>query len=159
MKTSAFLAVLLAGGFALCAQAAEPLRVGSRLELFVDDARIESMNRASLKLHSPPPRELAIVHDHPWEGNVCAYHTVFQDGEVCRMYYRGPHDDEKTSAETHPQVVCYAESRDGIHWTRPDLGIVEFKGSRTNNVVWAGKGCCSVPAWRRASRLRLRRFA
>ncbi|MEX2579134.1 MAG: hypothetical protein WD342_08745, partial [Verrucomicrobiales bacterium] len=31
--------------------------------------------------------------------------------------------------------VCYAESDDGIGWRRPELGLVEFKGSRRNNVV------------------------
>jgi hypothetical protein len=28
-----------------------------------------------------------------------------------------------------------AESRDGIHWTRPELGIVEFDGSTKNNLI------------------------
>ncbi len=35
----------------------------------------------------------------------------------------------------HYMRVCYAESQDGIHWKRPDLGLVEFKGSRNNNIV------------------------
>lgn len=39
--------------------------------------------------------------------------------------------------------VCYAESTDGIHWDRPDLGLVEFRGSRHNNLV---AGPCGVPA-------------
>ena len=29
--------------------------------------------------------------------------------------------------------MCYAESADGITWTRPDLGLVEIAGSRHNN--------------------------
>lgn len=39
--------------------------------------------------------------------------------------------------------VCYAESTDGIHWDRPDLGLVEFRGSRHNNLI---RGPCGVPA-------------
>jgi hypothetical protein len=31
-----------------------------------------------------------------------------------------------------------AESRDGIHFTRPKLGLVEVNGSKENNVVWRG---------------------
>jgi hypothetical protein len=31
--------------------------------------------------------------------------------------------------------LCYAESPDGIHWTKPDLGQVLFKGSRANNAL------------------------
>ena len=36
-------------------------------------------------------------------------------------------------------VTCwrpaYAESRDGIHWEKPNLGLVEYKGDRDNNLV------------------------
>lgn len=39
--------------------------------------------------------------------------------------------------------VCYAESTDGIHWERPDLGLVEFRGNRHNNRI---QGLCGVPA-------------
>jgi hypothetical protein len=39
--------------------------------------------------------------------------------------------------------VCYAESTDGIHWERPDLGLVAFRGSQRNNLV---AGPCGVPA-------------
>ena len=34
--------------------------------------------------------------------------------------------------------VCYAESRDGITWTKPELGLVEFEGSKNNNLVARG---------------------
>ena len=31
--------------------------------------------------------------------------------------------------------VCYAESRDGVHWERPALGLIEYNGSTANNLV------------------------
>jgi hypothetical protein len=31
--------------------------------------------------------------------------------------------------------LCHAVSTDGIHWQRPDLGLVEFRGSKKNNLV------------------------
>jgi hypothetical protein len=31
--------------------------------------------------------------------------------------------------------VCYATSPDGLHWSKPGLGIVEFGGTRANNLV------------------------
>ena len=34
-----------------------------------------------------------------------------------------------------PGGKAYAESADGIHWTKPDLGLVEFRGSKDNNLV------------------------
>ena len=31
--------------------------------------------------------------------------------------------------------VCYAESDDGVHWRRPVCNVVEFEGSKENNIV------------------------
>jgi hypothetical protein len=31
--------------------------------------------------------------------------------------------------------VCYATSKDGIHWEKPELGVIEFKGNKKNNIV------------------------
>ena len=33
-------------------------------------------------------------------------------------------------------LTCYAESDDGLTWTKPNLGIFEFDGSPENNIVW-----------------------
>ena len=111
----------------------EVLEIGSRRELFVDDFVIEHLlGGAMLRLHRPVPREIVIVHDAPWEGTSCGYHTVFQDGDIYRMYYRGMHFDlsePKPDEELEP-VYCYAESDDGITWRKPDLDIIEFGGSR-----------------------------
>ena len=37
-------------------------------------------------------------------------------------------------------MTCYAESKDGIHWSKPELGLFEFGGSKRNNIVWSGVG-------------------
>jgi hypothetical protein len=34
-------------------------------------------------------------------------------------------------------VTCYAESPDGVHWTKPELGITAVNGSKRNNVILA----------------------
>ena len=34
--------------------------------------------------------------------------------------------------------VCYAVSKDGIHWEKPELGLVEFDGNKKNNIVMRG---------------------
>ena len=133
--------VLLAVGMARFASASEPIEIGSRLEPLVDNYLIDQLSgTAQLKLHQPKPREVILVTDKPWEGNTCAYYTVFRDGELFRMYYRGSHYDTKTKKATHPEVTCYAESKDGIHWTKPNLGLFEFDGSKQNNIVWDGIG-------------------
>jgi len=120
------------------ATADDVIDIGSRLELFVDDCLIERTTDVRLVLHHPTMREVAIDHDEPWEGNICCGHTVFQDGDIYRMYYRGRHHDFDKRKETH-HFCCYAESKDGIHWAKPELGIVEFEGSKKNNIVLAGR--------------------
>ena len=130
------LALLAAGS--ISAQPTEVVDIGTRRELFVDEYLIERMDGVQLVLHQPSPREVAITHDVPWEGNTCCYHTVFRDDDVYRMYYRGSHFDQTTKSSPHAQVACYAESTDGIHWTRPELGLFEFDGSTANNIIWMG---------------------
>jgi len=115
--------------------------IGSQRELFVDDFLTERLaGSARLALHRPKPADVVFVCDRPWEGNTSAYFTVFQDGERYRMYYRGAHFDEKAKKPTHREVACYAESKDGIHWERPNLSLVDFNGSKENNIVWDGPG-------------------
>ena len=117
------------------------LEIGSRLELFVDDRLIERMEGVTLRLHHPTPREIAVHFDEPWvsqrtsaspENKFGGFVTVFPDGDRFRMYYN-------TDGGT-PDVACCAESSDGIRWTKPSLGLVEFEGSRENNIVVSGPG-------------------
>jgi hypothetical protein len=129
------------------APAAEPVDIGSRLELFVDRYLIDEFTGdVQLQLHEAKPKEVVLVTDEPWEGNTCAYYTIFQDGDLYRMYYRGSHFDERTRKPSHREVTCYAESKDGIHWTKPKLGLFDFEGSKQNNIVWDGIGThCFTP--------------
>jgi hypothetical protein len=120
---------------------AQAMDIGSRRELFVDDWLIEKRTgTATLQLQSPVAKEVVLTADRPWEGNTSAYFTLFQDGDRYRMYYRGSHFDEKARQMAKHQVTCYAESTDAIHWTRPELGLFDFAGTRKNNIVWDGAG-------------------
>lgn len=123
-----------------------PLPIGSRLELFVDDFLIDRMVGVDLRLHSPRSAGKALSFDRPWEGTTSTFVTLFKDGERYRMYYRGASASKgvqrallkpgETVLPDHPPVIASAESSDGIHWTRPSLGIFEFQGSKENNIVW-----------------------
>jgi hypothetical protein len=134
--------------------AVEPIDIGSRLELLVDDYLVERLaGGAELRMHRPVPREVALVADAPWEGNACGYMTVFQDGDRYRMYYRGAHVVYTADGYTEPhrEVYCYAESADGIHWTKPELGLFEFEGSKANNIVRDGIGTHAFVPFRDAN--------
>ena len=115
--------------------AADPLDLGNRWELLVDDFLIATQNGAALKLHEPVKREIVLTTDQPWEGPTCAYFSVLQDGDKVLMFYRG---SSGGSDHSEDQVTCVAESTDGIHFTRPQLGLIEAGGTKANNVVWRG---------------------
>jgi hypothetical protein len=118
------------------ASAASPTNIGSRLELFVDEALIAGMRGVSLQPHRPSMAAVALSFDRPWEGGGNHYVTVFKDGPVYRMYYRCVAGSNiSPTGEGWVIHTCYAESRDGIHWERPNLGLVEFGGSRQNNIL------------------------
>ena len=128
----------------------ETLDIGSRLELFVDDYLIDSMKGVKLVLHSPRSAGKVMSFDRPWEGVTSDYISIFKDEDRYRMYYRGSthagkgltilsllNEGESVIPE-HKAVTCYAESRDGVYWTRPILGLFDFNGSKKNNIVWIG---------------------
>lgn len=116
-------------------QAAEPgdsqlIDIGSQRELFVDRLLIERLEGTVLALGRPQPAGVAIAYDKPWEGPLSFYSTVIKDGDTYRLYYRG-----KSSRPGFRFTICYAESRDAIHWTKPELALIELDDSKANNVV------------------------
>lgn len=135
IRLASFVACLIAS---IPVLAADPIDLGSRRELFVDDYLIEKLTDAELELQHPNEGEVVLVHDKPWEGNVSTYHTVFRDGDLYRLYYRGGHHREQSDKPAHKEFCCYAESKDGVHWHRPSLGMVEFEGSKDNNIILEG---------------------
>jgi hypothetical protein len=102
--------------------------IGSRRELFVDRFLIDRLENAQLKLHAPQP---AAPMTQPADN--MEYGTVIRDGDLFRLYTRdgrGAKFDGDAS-----EVTRYCESHDGIHWTKPELGLFEIDGSRRNNVI------------------------
>jgi hypothetical protein len=133
--------LLRVGSLALClaqflvagsSTASDPIMVGDRRELFVDRYLIDSISELRLQLHSPRDEGIAFRFDQTWEGAFCGYCTVLRDGEQLRLYYRGKPTAVKDGSD---EVACVAESADGLSWTRPNLGLVDYQGSRDNNIV------------------------
>jgi hypothetical protein len=120
---------------AFSGSAAEPLSIGSRRELFVDRWLIDKLTDARLHLHEPRDEGIAIKFDRAWEGPMAGYTTLLKDGDLFRAYYRGISKLGLDGSE-HERTCC-AESKDGIHWTKPELNLFEFDGSRANNIVLA----------------------
>jgi hypothetical protein len=73
--------------------------------------------------------------DRPWEEMAISYASVVRDGRRWRMWYGAYDRNYKRDDDSH---FCYAESTDGIRWTKPELNLVEFRGSRKNNILISG---------------------
>ena len=76
------------------------------------------------------PKNPLTVADRPWEGTLAQLHSpdVHYDAEArqWRMGYEG-----------HPGevLICMARSTDGLHWTKPTLGLQTWKGHKKANIV------------------------
>ena len=109
--------------------------IGSRFEPFVDPWLISKLDNTWLQLHEP---RLAPPMDQPADN--MEYGTVIKDGNLFRLYTRdgrGAKFDGDAS-----EVTRYCESDDGIHWRKPNLGLVELNGSKDNNIILHEKGVC-----------------
>jgi hypothetical protein len=104
--------------------------IGTRRELFVDKILIDSLTHAALALQPPVDKGVVFRFDRPWEGMGSTYVTVIRDGALFRMHYRGQPTEKESDS-----VTCYAESKNGLDWVRPDLGLHEVQGTRNNNVI------------------------
>ena len=73
------------------------------------------------------------------------YGAVCQVEDELRLWYLGHGDID---GEPTPAQVCYAVSTDGVNWEKPELGLVEFNGSKRNNLLPfeapGTPGSCSV---------------
>ncbi|MFT5471460.1 MAG: hypothetical protein ACI8UO_006594 [Verrucomicrobiales bacterium] len=131
MKTTAILILSLLAGSAL----AEPVDIGSRRELFLDDLLIGELKGVELKLHEP--KLLPKVSPPRPSGH---YATMMKDGDTFRFYYRGDkvpgmHWRNGWGDYHANEVTLYAKSKDGITWTEPDLGVYEIDSMPKGNVV------------------------
>ena len=80
--------------------------------------------------------------DQPWETSL-AWSNVIKENNLYRLWYMswrpiydpisGKNEDDRSYRK-----VSYAESKDGIHWVKPKLGIIDVDGSTENNVVYDG---------------------
>ncbi|MEZ5386688.1 MAG: hypothetical protein R3F13_14345 [Prosthecobacter sp.] len=111
--------------FTLCMQSqAQPLR-----HLFLDPAFLQQSGNVALHVNPPVKQEIVIRHDKPWEQLMISFYlSVMEDEGKLRMWYICR--DKKNQPN-----VAYAESTDGVNWIKPNLGIVEYEGSKENNLV------------------------
>ena len=132
---------------------------GERRYLLLDARIVEDAQNAELTLgvvrkHGGNP---LFGEDRPWEArfdNLYA-NVIYDDEEHLYKCWYSPfivdNSSRGMSAQQREEVryraprnremaICYATSQDGLTWTKPDLGLVEYDGSTANNILWRGGG-------------------
>ena len=132
---------------------------GQRRFLLLDDRIVEDAQNAELTLgavtkHSGNP---LFGEDRPWEArfdNLYA-NVIYDDEEHLYKCWYSPfivdNSSKGMSAQQREKVryraprnremaICYAMSQDGVTWFKPDLCLVEYDGSKANNILWRGGG-------------------
>ncbi len=117
--------------------------------LAIDDYSLPLRKNLCYYLSKPKVRTEAVLgptRDNPHATDTMAAHfygTVLQDGGKFRMWYYGVGSrgtSDHLNSEKQPDIliegpICYAESTDGLHWTKPNLGQVERNGGSDNNAI------------------------
>lgn len=143
---------LLAQGVAIAEGELSPS--STERALFLDDSNIEEMQNVRRVVNQPlkHPGNPILTGDKPWDAyRPQLYGTVIFDAEqkLFKMWYLAI-PDHALSGNPSPVVggvrrlanttlVGYATSEDGIHWQKPNLGVLEFNGSKENSLVNMGR--------------------
>jgi len=132
-----WMAMLPGRNAAWAVEVSGPVQLDPRVQLFIDDFLIERTDRVwrTLNRSRKAPENPIIKPDRPWEG-----YLVLQPGSVIydpnqrqfQMWYNTLATETDSDID---QFLCYAISQDGVHWEKPELGLVEFRGSKANNIV------------------------
>jgi len=103
------------------------VQLGSRKHLFIDGALLDSMQ--GVKLQCNPPTDRKDLNFGPKKSSWRA--SVFdKDGKVCIFIPEG-YGSEKG-------ITRLRISEDGVNFTTPNLGVVEYEGSTNNDYIFAG---------------------
>ncbi len=136
-------------GSAMQDAAEGPRIVDSVHRLFIDDELIASIERLEWVVNQPVRHHAnpVITYDRPWEGNcVITWGSVIydEDERLFRIWYEAY---DKYGPPGEQTLICYATSPDGVAWDKPELGLVDYRGSKANNIVLtADEGTLDAPS-------------
>lgn len=109
--------------------------------LFLDAHWIARHTYVWRKVHAPGRIGIApaLVPDQPWEGTCVIARSAGYDAprKKFRLWYQTWARHLPSPESTY---LCYAESADGFHWVKPNVGKVPWRGSRDNNIVVGNLG-------------------
>ena len=81
-----------------------------------------------------------VIYDDEEQIYKCWYSPFVVDHSSKGMSSRQREEVKYRAPRNREMAICYATSRDGLTWVKPELGLVEYDGSRANNILWRGGG-------------------
>ena len=131
-------AVLLCGHMAAESSAGHDRQFARYKFLLIDDESLVEHHNLRRKVNQAVKHQEPVLRlDAPWETDrdMLNYVSVMYDQEeqIFKMWYTLMR--WKGNTADGPRGVAYAVSRDGLHWEKPKLGLVEVNGSREHNLV------------------------
>jgi hypothetical protein len=125
--------------------ALQPVDVGADTQLMIDEKFITDSTNIALVIEPPiKTDELLLTSDKPWESVTLNWFTVLEDKGIVdtqakyRMWYEAY--DVKGWPTSDDTSFCYAESRDGIHWTKPELSLCPYGDHAQTNILFRQVG-------------------
>ena len=99
--------------------------------LFVEEARAHPPKQWEARLDNVYP---SVIHDEAAGLFKCWYKSfIIDEASDTTPLSQRPH--REYFGGQREEGVLYAVSEDGVNWQKPNLGIIEFGGSRDNNIV------------------------
>lgn len=124
---------------------AAPFNLGSRKHVLIDGALVDTSRNLAFRPQLPRRDETDFRNTEVWEPtprmgstipDVC---SVWDEGDELRMLYTN-----SGMWGGKPHAICYATSRDGLHWEKPTLNLHSWEGESATNIVIADAGQGSV---------------
>ena len=114
----------------------DTIDVGSRRQLFIDDRFIAEGSNVAWTLEKPDVQDESLLAPlKSWEqGRAGAWASILRhDGRIHFWYDAYQWDAESGHVARDTHAYCYAVSDDGVHFDKPDLGLIDIDGSTRNN--------------------------
>ena len=119
--------------------ATEAIVVGDQKQLFIDDLFLKQPKQVTLRMHpASKTGERTLEPSQPWENASLNWFSVLQHDGKFRLWYECY--DVEGWPTTNDTSFCYAESLDGIRWVKPNLGLFNYHGSSSNNILFREVG-------------------
>jgi hypothetical protein len=106
----------------------EPVMLGSRKHVFIDEVMVD--RKRNIKLTLNPPTDAVVINERvAWDASFFEH-----QGKIYTVVSEGYEGDEGP--------INLLVSQDGVKFDRPNLGLIKYNGSKNNNLIMLG-----LPSW------------